>query len=99
MKKKEFISNNCQICEYSAKQYLRIKNRFSLNNVLFCINMNLTNREKHKRMNDKVKCNCFKLSEPTKEEQLGEIKEIFEVISRELNVIAQKLAEVDGTDE
>lgn len=99
MKKKEFISNNCQLCEYSAKQYLRIKNKFSLHNVLFCINMDLTNRERQKRMTDKVKCNCFKLAESTKEEQLSDIREIFEVISEELNVIAQKLADINGTDE
>lgn len=58
----------------------------------------LSSRERKKRINDKVKCEHFKLAQSSKEEQLSDIKYMLNETNKQLGVIAKMLSELNVTD-
>lgn len=99
MKKKEFVSNNCQLCHHSIKEYLGADNKLTLNGAKYCLCVGMTSKEKKMRMNDKVKCENFKLGRTSKEIQLSNIDETLSDISRQLEWVKDMISELKGTIE
>lgn len=91
MKKKELIVNNCQFCKHSAKMYLRIGNSLGLKDAAFCMNADLTAKQKKKRLKNKEKCEHFEPAELLKQERMSDVQTCIKAIRKEIDQIEKLL--------
>lgn len=99
MKKKEIINNECQLCDHSAKEYLCLHGKLALMKARFCTNLDMSDKDRNRCLNNKAKCERFKVARTINEEQIGDVKFILKEISEQLSLIACKLNEMEKTDE
>lgn len=89
--KKELIENNCQFCKHSAKTYLRIGNSLVLKDAAFCMNADLTAKQKKKRLKNKEKCEHFEPAEILKQERTSDVQMCIKAIRTEIDLMEKLL--------
>lgn len=90
-KEKECIHNNCHMCHHSAKNYLCIRDIFSVQDAAFCMYIDMTEGERQARFSNNVECEHFELAKLAKVEMLVNIDESIKEMTAQLKYLAKLL--------